>query len=212
MKNLIPLGLLSFTLFCAFIPSGFSDEPIEGLLRSQMEFMVREQYAVTQRALQTELSQAQQHIKALQAERAAAIERASSRAKLQSTGMELLKKYDALISARYVDKKGEFVSGLEIAQTDIDNLNDLLKAHLSIVPLSGRVSAGQSRKVISWAVDRLSDQASDNRSPSESNNSELEILGTMQRAEEARSKRALNLAESLGLRLDPKLSHKPEAP
>ena len=174
--------------------SDFTSGPMPGI--------VQEEYTKTQHQLQADFSAAQERIRALLTEKEAARARASMAAKSDGTGLKLMNDFDLFLKTKYVDKKGKFQPGLELAKKDIDVLNGILQEHLAMTPLFGRVSAGQAKKQLAWSVDYLNDIMKAHRDPSEANNSEFEIIGKQIRDETARSEKANMLAETLGFRLD----------
>lgn len=196
----MPHALLLLWIFIPWTAQAGDD--LEALMRTQMDGMVKEQYALTQNALQAEFTQAQQRIRALEQEKNQSSARAAAQAETDQKGLALLRDFDRLLVSRYVNKKGSFDPGQEIGIKEIENLNDLFKAYLSVTPLSDRVSAGQARKTVAWAIDRLEDLASAHASPSESNNSDFEILGKRIRDEEARIEKLNRQAEAIGFALD----------
>src|SRR5581483_2952165 len=126
-------------------------------------------------------------------------------------GLKLMRDFGLLLHAKFVDKKGRFLPGFEVAQPGVDNLNGIFLAHLQMTPFSGRISAGQAHKQIAWGLDRLEDVLKAHRDPSEGNNSDFEIIGKQIRDEEAKSDKINSLADILGLKLDPSLPPQPEA-
>ena len=195
MIVLVGIGSISATAHAGEEFSDFASGPMPGI--------VQEEYGQMQRQLQAELSAAQTRIKALLADKEGARSRAFLAAKSDATGLRLMSDFDNLLKTKYVDKKGKFQPGLELAKKDVDNLNGIIQEHLAMIPFSGRVSAGQARKQIAWGVDLLDDILKAHKEPSEANNSEFEIIGKQVRDETARSEKANMLAETLGLKLDP---------
>jgi hypothetical protein len=101
-----------------------------------------------------------------------------------------------------VNKKAMFEPAMEISTRDVENLNDLFKSYLSTTMFYGRVSAGQATKQLENGMEKLDEIFLVNSKPSESNNSELEIIGHQIREEEAKVEKAQTQATSLGLNLD----------
>ena len=194
---------LILTLAVSLIPLGHAADSMEDILRLQMDQMVREQYRITQDALQVELSLANARLKVIENEKAGVLARAKVAADIDAKGIAQLKKYDALIAARYVDKKGNYHGGFQLVQTDVDAINDLLKTYLRSSPLTDKVSAGQARRTLAYSIDRLEDIRSAHASPTETNNSDLEILAKIAHDEEARSKKVLDLAATINVTVDP---------
>jgi hypothetical protein len=94
----------------------------------------------------------------------------------ETTSLEILKKFEMLMTIRYIDDKGVFQPGLEISVNDTENLNKLLENSLHWKPLQGRTSAGHAVRILQKAKERLQDEIKEHGDPTVNNNSDLEII------------------------------------
>lgn len=138
----------------------------------------------------------------LESEKARVYAEAKAQTGIDTTGVDALKKYDVLVEGRYVNDKGEYERGLQVAQSDVDNINKLFQSYLSSTPLQGRVSAGQARRILAFGIDQLKDREKAHSSPSESNNSDLEIIACQMHQTEKQLQVTIALAGQLGLALN----------
>ena len=139
----------------------------------------------------------------MESEKARIFAEAKSQSIFATNGIEAFKKYDVLVEGRYVNDKGEYEHGLQIAQGDVDNINKLFQNFVNATPLQGRISAGQARKTIAWGMEQLKEREKTHASPTESNNSDLEIIGYQTRQAERQLQVTIQLAAQLGLTISP---------
>ena len=163
---------------------------------------VNAELSKTQGDFQATYSQLKKSLKELESERVKAVQEAKSQALKDKEGIKAFQTYDSLLSARYVNTEGQYVSALEVSRKDHENLNHLFANYLKMSPLSGRLSAGHARKYITWAVDRLMELEKMNSNPSDKNNPELEIIARLKQENEDRMEVVSGLAKRLGVKLE----------
>ena len=201
MKVYLYVGMVFiFTLFTVI--RAFSADDMESLIRDQMNSVVETEYRATQTQLQSGLNQARSKVKMLEGQKSEALQRAAEKAATTATGQTQFKQFYTLIKNRYINKKAVFEPAMEVSSKDIENINDLFKSYLSMTVFFGRVSAGQAVKKLEYGMEKLDELAQIYGSPTESNNSELEIIGKQIRDEEAKIERTQQLASALSLKLD----------
>lgn len=164
--------------------------------------MVSAEFSKTKSELQVTFNQLKKSIRDLEIEKSKAIRDAKAQAMKDQEGIKAFQTYDVLISSRYVDKDGRYLSSLEVTTKDHENLNELFQSYLRTNPLVGRLSAGHARRYIAWAVDRLKELYQVNADPSEKNNPDLEILAHMTKENEGRLVTVTELASRIGVKLE----------
>jgi len=164
--------------------------------------MVQAEFSKTKSEFQANFNQLKKSLRDLETQKSKAVREAKAQAVKDQEGIKNFKTYDVLISSRYVDKDGKYLSSLEVSQKDHENLNQLFQTYLKANPLSGKLSAGHARRYIAWAMDRLKELSQYNAEPSEENNPELEILARMSSEAEGRLATVVELAGRLGVKLD----------
>ncbi len=144
---------------------------------AEMPELVRKEYTKEQQELQGKLARAQSLLADLESQKAQAFDKSKSLAQVDAAGVETLRKFDTLLTVRYVDgETKEFAPGLGLSNEDVENVNKLFENFLAMRPLKAPASAGKARHMVAWGVERLQDAAKTHDSPNEDNNSELEIL------------------------------------
>jgi hypothetical protein len=154
--------------------------------------------------LQTEVANSNAHIQELEKEKEQAIQAAKVRIPAAQEGITLLKKYDTLLRARYVDEEGSFEPATELGADDRDKINQLLKVYLHWTPLKlkSRISAGKARKTIADGIDTLKEWVSNYDSPDEDNNSDVEIISKQIQDEKQNVALLCETANNLGYKID----------
>lgn len=164
--------------------------------------LVSAEFTKTKGDFQANFNQIKKSLRDVEAEQTKAVREAKAQALKDQEGMKAFQTYDVLISSRYVDKDGRYMSSLEVSTKDHENLNGLFQYYLRTNPLVGRLSAGHARRYISWAVDRLKELHQYNAEPSEKNNPDLEILARLKVENENRLATVMELAQRLGVKLE----------
>jgi hypothetical protein len=157
---------------------------------------------MSQDQIQNGISASNARIRELTEQKKQMLAQIKSHAPFIREGLALLKKYDALLRARYVDDEGEFQSGVEISGSDRDNINRLFKTYLHWAPFSGKVSSDQARKTVSAGLDRLKDRASNQESPDESNSSDIQILSKTIEDQKQQIEDLSQIADAFGYKVD----------
>jgi len=171
-------------------------------LASDQSSMVSAEFSKTKSDLQNHFNLIKRSLRDLELEKAKAIREAKAQALKDQEGIKAFETYDVLISSRYVDNEGKYLSSLEVSPKDHENLNVLFQSYLRTNPLVGRLSAGHARRYISWAIDRLKELHQFNADPSEKNNPDLEILARMTKENENSLGTVTELASRLGVKLE----------
>ena len=164
--------------------------------------MVSAEFTKTKSEFQMTYNQVKKSLRDIENEKAKAIRESKAQAFKDQEGIKAFETYDVLISSRYVDKDGRYLSSLEVSSKDHENLNELFQSYLRTNPLVGRLSAGHARRYISWAIDRLKELNKYNSDPSEKNNPDLEILARLTVENENRLHTVTDLAQRLGVKLE----------
>jgi hypothetical protein len=135
----------------------------------------------------------------LERQKALAMQALRSKAKFFEDGMEVLRRYDVLVTTRYVDPAGKFVSGKELTAEDVKTVNQIFQSYFRSSPLEGRISAGHARKVLKQGMEQLAEVRKIHESPSEENSPELEIFAQQIKDLMDEEQRLMMLAERLGM-------------
>lgn len=164
--------------------------------------LVTGEYVKIQNEFQVSLSTAKRSLRDLENDRRKSILNAQSQARKENEGIQALKRYDLLLSIRYVNEQGVHQAAMEISTKDQENLNRLFDNYLRATPFVGRTSAGFARKQIEWGMKRLEELAKVNAEPTETNNPELEIIAKQTRDADQKIKTVTELASRLGVKLN----------
>jgi len=168
----------------------------------QASGLVDEEYRVTQDEFRRNIIEQKKQIRDLTEQYRKTVETAQRQGAQIGRWIEDLRRYDNLLTARYVDEKGEPLASLAISDRDRDNINTLCASYLQDTrPLSGRVSAGHARKTIEVAMERLKDLQKSFLEPSEKNHPELEIIAHQKSEAEKKMERLFEIARRSGLNL-----------
>lgn len=151
--------------------------------------------------LRREIQKSQSRIKELHALEDKATQGAQRLAPYSHAGAEHFKRYKSLLKARYSDENGDFVPGSELSTTDRINVGKLLQSYLRETLNLTKLSAGRAVQILEQGRKRLEDRAAAQESPSEKNNSELQILSNQIRTEEELLSGRMKSAKELGLKL-----------
>jgi len=184
--NLLPILMFSLvaTAFAGEEPKLVQDE----LVKSQVQF---------QQKLATHLKQ----IRDLEFQRKTAVSTAQTQSTVDQTGIGAMKKYRQLLAGRYVKESGDFEPGLEVTVADVGNINKLFITYLHTTPLAGKTSAGQAARALEWGVNRLEEVAKEHAKPTETNNSDLQIISKKVRDAEVQIKTLKDVAKRMGVNL-----------
>ena len=128
------------------------------------------------RNFQVEYDQAKGRLQVLEEGREEVIKKSKNKVGFYEQGIQLLKKYTALIKAKYLDEEGVFQEATEISIHDRENINQLTFGFLKINGLKGRVSAKKTIQFIEDHISELYQRIKLSENPDENNNSELQIL------------------------------------
>lgn len=145
-----------------------------------------------------ELSSVRRRLSELTAHRTSVLNQAAKQAETETSWIENLKRYQTLLTSRYLDEKGEYQPSKEINSRDLENINRLMASYLHSTPLQGRVSAGQAFKTLETGIDQIGDRIKVHRSPSSSNNSEIQILQAQIEEMENNLKKLIDRGKKLG--------------
>ncbi len=164
--------------------------------------MVQEEFKKAQADVTAEWKRVTGRVQELLKAKAKAVEEAKKKAEGQTKQVELLKKYSLLLGTRYRNDKGEYDKGIELTLKDSENLNKMLRSFLSWTPIQGRISVGEARRNIDWASARLVEMARFNTEPTETNNSDLELITHQMKELEIGRVKVETMAKALDLPLD----------
>lgn len=168
----------------------------------EISTLVQDEYRKMQQDYQESFSKVSRRINELGAYRGRVIADSKRKAEFELQGTELLKKYNTLILSRYRNEQGLFEKGLEISPKDQDNIGKVLSKYLGQAPLQGRISAGEARRQLNWAMIRLQELSKTHLDPTEENNSELELIAYQLRDSDLKMKKISELAKSLGVEIN----------
>jgi hypothetical protein len=195
------LMLLVLALSFPFVASA---DPVTPLVQSE--------YAKLQAEFQSEMAKSKKTLVDLAQKKSRALSAVEAQTRLENGGIEQLKRYDIVITSRYVNENGEYQSGMEINQKDVENINQMFETYMHSAPLFGRVSAGHARRTIEWGITRLQELAKLHGNPTEENNSELEIIAKQTRDAETTIHTVTALAGRLGVSLTTPVAQVPVEP
>jgi len=164
--------------------------------------MVQAEFVKTKTEFQSNFNQLKKSLRDLEMEKAKAVREAKAQAVKDQEGIKNFQTYDTLLSSRYVDKNGKYLSSLQVASKDYENLSQLFQTYLKANPFQGRISAGHARRYLAWGMERLKELYQYNAEPNEKNNPELEILSQLSEENESRLSTVVELAGRLGVKLD----------
>ncbi len=166
---------------------------------SDVSSMVQDELQKTQSEVSKSLSAATSKLAELRAQKEKALSDSKKKGEEEVKGKSLMEKYATLLVARYRNDKNEFEVGMVISEKDQENVNKLFQTYLSSQPLNGPTSAGEAKRVLEIGSRNLGEVAKLHLSPSEKNNSQLEILEYQVQNAEQSLKRANELASTLGV-------------
>lgn len=179
---------------------------------AEMPPLVHKEIEKTKQDLQAKLNQTAKLLADLEDQRTKAFARSKTQAQVDLGGVEYLNKYDALISARYVDDRHEYDPGIVISKEDLEAINKLFENYLQMKPLQGVVSSGQARRTLKWGVDRLKEISDERNSPNEENNSDYQIIAKQKKDAERKMEELKHQASKLGFDLNGDPTGYAEAP
>lgn len=125
---------------------------------------------------QMDLGRAMKRVEELKGQKEKALSDAQKQKKTDEEGINLLTSYTVVIGNRYVNEKSEFEPGMLASTKDQEIMNHIFERYLHIVPFRGKTSAGEAVRTLTWGISRLGELLKQHRSPSETNNADLEMI------------------------------------
>lgn len=185
--------------------TSFADD--KTITNPDMSPIVREEFRKAREELKQQQDEAKKRLADLEETRKKVIAEYKALGAKEKNWVEHLRKYDILITGRYVDEKtGEYIAGKEVGKRDQDNLNTIFEDYLQMHPFIGRLTAEQSRKFIEEGMEKLNVLSKMHSEPTEGNNTELQIVADSKKETEQSLVKIAFLAKHLGFDLSRNLS------
>lgn len=191
MKNIPILLLLTFAVLGA--------GPIAN---DDIAAIIQEEYKKLQSEQSESSSRLRSRVQELTLARNKAISESRKRAEMELSWVDLIRKYSVVLASKYRDPDtNAFQPGMELSPKDLETVSRILNKYVNAQPIPGRVSAGEARRQLEYAVRRLNELAKIHNNPSEENNSELEILAYQMSDSDLKLRKTVSFAKSLGIEL-----------
>ena len=174
--------------------------------------VVKREVKVTRDDFQNEVISLNRRMKSLDKEEAQVMKNAAKLAESDRKGIELFNRYSTLVSVRYVNKEGQYEGRQQISKADQKHINSLFQAYINMTPLAGRSSAKEARDQLAWGVQYIEKLADKHGNPTVDNNPDLQIIALGRDNSQKRKGIVLQLAETLGVQVNPNASGKGKSP